>query len=235
MHLPPETQRKDATADVGPTKTEKTNRSPGQAQDVQRWRLIDVGKQTALHWISSGVAWIPEGKAADLLNKDCGIFALGDLVVDQMLGDYAGKVAVERGAWPTLPWAKTMVWNPRLRLRKELVPIGFHLLDTWQVAIPIDDYDVLASQVGSDEDRVRTMATIRDLRVPMYTPDLLFVKRCGDTERLLEQWRYQTESFEGGDPRLALLRALYVVKPLVLALPTTWVWKNMDDLQSKHG
>jgi len=188
---------------------------------------VDVGKQTALRWISEGDAWIPEGKAADLLSADCGVFIWGDEALGlEKLGDYAGKVETKAGGWPEMAWGKTMVYAPALRLRKELVPIGFHLLDTWQVAVPLFDYDKLAAHLGDEGDRERTEAVVRDLRVPLYCSELLFLRRCGDTERFLEKWK--EEQAGGGDRRFSLLRALYLTKPLVLALPTTWIWKDMQ-------
>jgi hypothetical protein len=203
----------------------------GKLRTYHPGEWVDVGKQTALRWIAEGSAWVPEGQAANLMQDDCGVFVWGDPARgEQALGDYVGKIATQAGDWPALPWSKTMIYNPAQRLRKELVPVGFHLLDTWQVAIPLFDYDKLAIHLGDEAERARTQAVVHDLRVPLYTDALLFVRRCGDTERLLEIWR--VEHVAGGDPRFSLLRALYQVKPLLLALPVTWLWKAMGDLKS---
>lgn len=186
---------------------------------------VDVGKQTALLWISEGAAWVPEGKAANLMGADCGVFVWGDLGRGEIaLGDYVGKIEIRAGSPPHLVWSKTLLYNPSLRLRKELVPIGFHLLDTWQVAAPLWDYKKLASDQGDETDQARTLAVVRDLRVPLFSPDLIFIRRCGDTERLLKTWH--KEQADGGDLRFSLLRAIYRVKPLILALPTTWIGKD---------
>jgi len=188
---------------------------------------VDVGKQTALYWISEGSAWIPEGKAVNLMSVDCGVFLWGDKDTGvERLGDYAGKIDVESGDWPALPWVKTMIYNPGLQLRRDLVPIGFSLLDTWQAAVPIWDYDKLALDLGDQAERDRTVGIIRDLRVPAYATDLMFVKRSDDTQRLMDVWR--DEHWQGNDPRLSFLRALYQVRPVILALPTTWIWKDMQ-------
>jgi hypothetical protein len=124
-----------------------------------------------------------------------------------------------------------MVYHPGLRLRKELVPVGFHLLDTWQVAIPLYDYDKLAIHLAQGAERERTAAVLPDLRVPMYAWELMFLRRCDETGELLRVWR-EEQGAPHAEPhadtlRLSLLRALYRVKPLVLALPTTWIWKDM--------
>jgi hypothetical protein len=188
---------------------------------------VAVGKQTAMLWISEGSAWVPEGKAVDLMGANCGVLILGNESAGKVaLGDYVGKIEIDvtgRGTLPErLPWPKTLLYNPLLKLRKELVPIGFHLLDTWQMAVPLWDYNDLASMSGEEEDRERTAAVLPDLRVPLYSPDLIFIRRCGDTDAFLQAWRDDDE----GDRRYSFLRALYRSKPLVLALPTTWIGKD---------
>ena len=209
----------------------------GKLRTYKQGDWVDVGKQTALLWISEGSAWIPEGAAVDLMGADCGVFLFGEYTPEQMsgvLGDYAGKVEAQCGLWPDdpstgsgqgLPWSKTLLYNPLLRMRKELTPVGFHLLDTWQVVAPLWYYDKLAADQGTDEDRELTAAVCHDLRVPLYSPDLVFVRRCGDTERFVADWGADDRK-NGGDRRFSLLRALYRCKPLVLAVPTTWIGKD---------
>jgi len=50
----------------------------------------------------------------------------------------------------------------------------------------------------------------------------VFVRRCPDTRRLVETWHAERARFPSGEDRLAFLRALYIVKPLVCDLPTVW-------------
>jgi len=104
-----------------------------------------------------------------------------------------------------------------------MIPVGVSLLDKWQVAAPLWDYEKLACHVANEPAREATKAIIHDLRVPLYDTSLIFVKRCGDTERLIEAWDW---SADGDEDRLAFLRALYEVKPLILALPITWTGKQ---------
>ena len=202
----------------------------GKLRTYKQGDWVDVGKQTALLWISEGAAWIPDGAAVDLMGADCGVFLFGDHSPEQMsaaLGDYAGKIEARCGAWPDgLPWSKTLLYNPHLKMRKELTPVGFHLLDTWQVCAPLWDYEKLAADQGSEADRELTAAVIADLRVPLYSPDLVFVRRCGDSERWLADWGSDDRGSKG-DRRFSLLRSLYRNKPLLLALPTVWIGKDM--------
>lgn len=125
-----------------------------------------------------------------------------------------------------LPFDRTLIWDPEAPLRLDLIPNGFHLITrfAWQIAVPLWSYEQLARDMGSEEARAATEAIIRDLRVPVYDPRVLFFRRCPETEALLETW--QEEAGCGSDDdgmRLAFMRALYRVKPLVCALPVTWV------------
>jgi hypothetical protein len=123
----------------------------------------------------------------------------------------------------SLPFSRTLLWDGLCHLRLDLVPAGFFRLTTgWQVAAPVYSYKRLAKDFGDDDDRERTKAVVRDLRVPVYDPRTVYVRRCGDTERFMDVWRDE----RGGDDRLAFLRALYIVKPTICALPPTWIKTN---------
>jgi len=117
-----------------------------------------------------------------------------------------------------IPYARTLFWNSKLSLRAELYPAGVGLLERWEVAVPIPDYNTLAAHVGSEADRAYTQELIHDLRVPVYEPGVLFLRRCQAGFDLLAAW-----NDESGERRLAFLRALYRAKPLVLALPSVWL------------
>jgi len=110
-----------------------------------------------------------------------------------------------------------MLWSPAIKLRRELIPLGFSLLDTWQIALPLQDYKRLACQIGGEEEKARTLEVVHDLRMLLYDTRLMFVKKCEETERLFETWQA-----DSGEPSLSFLRALYLTKPFVLALPPTW-------------
>jgi hypothetical protein len=182
---------------------------------------VDIGRQTAMLWISQGAAEIPNperwGKFA--ISGGAGVRILSNAegaLQHPILDPFRKNLEISIGA-PELPYERTMLWSPALKLRRELIPTGFSLLDTWQIAIPLQDYKRLACHVGGEEEQERTREVIRDLRVPLYDTRLMFIKKCEETERLLETWRA-----DEGDPSLSFLRALYTTKPLVLALPPTW-------------
>jgi hypothetical protein len=119
-----------------------------------------------------------------------------------------------------LPWDRTMIWDAQKKIRIELIPVGFHLLKTWEIAVPLVDYKTLALNLGTPEERTTTQAIIKDLRVPVYDPRLIFARKCENVEQLLQVWG--EERSQARDGRLSFLRSLYKVKPLILALPTSW-------------
>ena len=196
--------------------------TPGKKEQYTAGDWVPVGSQLAKSWLADGSARIPPQRVTELIGGDYGIVVVrGSKGLINQSGETEIK-AIESDR-PVLEYPLTLLWHPQALLRHELLPVGFSLLDTWQVACPLWDYDILASQISDEEDRQRTKVVIRDLRVPLYDTNLMYVKRCGDTERLIDLWNAE---MEGGDEKLAFLRALYQVKPLILALPITWTGKQ---------
>jgi len=122
---------------------------------------------------------------------------------------------------PSIAYERTLLIGDGIAVPWEMVPRGFDFLDTWEAAAPIWAYETLAADVARGSERERAEALIGDLRVPLYSTELLFLRRCENSERLLSLWRA-----DGGDERLAFLRALYELKPLFLALPRSWLAKR---------
>jgi hypothetical protein len=111
-----------------------------------------------------------------------------------------------------------------------LVPAGFEYLKRWDVAVPLWRYGVLAESLGSDAERARTRKIVRDLRIPVYGCELLFVADTELGRALVETWRREcappeSTPWTGGtlDERLAFLRSFFLVKPRLCALPRSWL------------
>lgn len=184
---------------------------------------VSIGKQTALGWIAANDAEIPPSEAHTLLGTECGIVALGpvtDPMKDLLRTQYDGALSLTSAVAPCLPFERTLIWDPSLALRPELLPAGFALLAKWQVAVPLCDYDILAANIGTWEDRAQTKTLMHNLQVMVYDPRLVFVQRCADTQRVIDAWAEETE--KGDDARLAFLRAVYRTVPIINALPMTW-------------
>lgn len=172
---------------------------------------VDVGRQTAQLWIAESVARAPMVEMKKLCANG-GIVATGE---NSMVSDLAAKGFTVTVGEPAIEYERTCIWNPDLALRAELVPVGIGLLNTWEMAVPIASYDILAKDWGTEEDRAKTEEVIRDLRCLVYDPRLIFAKDCPSAREVIRLW-------DGGD-ELTLLRAIYRVKPFICALPTTWV------------
>jgi len=182
----------------------------GMMQMKPRGAWVEVGKHQARQMQATGQCDIPNIKAREqLITDECGIVTQGSFTYNDI------KV-VEGGL--TLPFEKTFLYNQEISFNSNLIPIGFSLLDKWEIAVPIADYDVLARDVGTEEDRAKTLEITGDLRIPVYEPGIMFVRKTQSTEKLLEVFK-QEEGHKG----LAFIRALYQVKPYILALPTVWL------------
>lgn len=118
------------------------------------------------------------------------------------------------------PFARSMIVLPGIQTPWDMVPVGMNLLTRWDVAAPFARDGKLAYDLGTPEDRDRTVRVLHDLRVPTYAHELLLVRAAGAGPAFLSAWRAECD---GGDERLAFLRALATVKPLFLALPRSWL------------
>jgi hypothetical protein len=198
--------------------TKSKRLSPGGVHaDYQPGDWVKVGKQLALQWIANGEAIAPFPDAIQVEEPEgtAGIMHNGDPGKLPSLGVPFDTYEGAR----FLRWDKTCFWDVSVPVRHALFAVGFSLLNTWQLAVPLWDYRVLARDDpdSTDQEKEITARAIRDLRVPMYDTRLIFARRCEEVRLLLEYWEA-----EGGVGRLAFLRALYRAKPLVCALPVTW-------------
>jgi hypothetical protein len=192
----------------------KTIEVAGETKRLHPGDWVSVGRGLAERWVLAGEAWRPN----DDLTAPPGAGVLvrgqpnpGCRVLETLPHTQGGD---------HLPYPKTLVWDPALGCRAELLGVGFRLLEKWLVAAPLYSYDQLACHVGDEDDRERTRAVVRDLRVPLYDPRMVFVRRCAETVKLMAIWN--EERRRGRDERLALLRAIYQAKPVICALPVSW-------------
>jgi len=174
----------------------------------------EVSLHTARHLNAHGVVWVPDKYQPQLFAADCGIVTNDAPRVRSWLN--GSGVEVSEGDM-ALEFAKTLILNSALSITPGRLAVAFEWLDKWQVIAPLFSYDTLASGVGTAEERMQTEDVIRDLRVLLYQPGMVFIRRSAEGVALLEAWRKET-----GNPYLAFLRALYCIKPLVLALPVCW-------------
>jgi len=130
-----------------------------------------------------------------------------------------GVAVAVRTDW-ALPWQRTLFIAPNTCVPWDLLAVGFDFLARWDVAAPFWRTGVLATNVGTPAERERTARIMHDLRVPVYSHELLFVSNNQAGQALVSTWRAECAQ---GDERLAFLRALYIVKPTFCVLPRLWL------------
>lgn len=186
----------------------------GKTEQYYPGDWVQVGKQLALAWVAEGKALspFPEAVAVEEPEGTTGLMLFGGGDAPDLGIDYSSEGVYE------LRWHKTAFWSTDAPVHSAMFAIGFGLISRFEIAVPLWDYRHLAQdEQVEDDEREYTQKVIRDLRVPMYDIRLMFVRRCENTRRLFDAWEA-----EHSYTRLGFLRALYQVKPLVLALPVTW-------------
>ena len=192
----------------------------------QAGEWVEVKKQQAQLWLASGQAEILRN---DIRAKVVSLASCGVLITGGNAGEgeklirsrYGDEIGVQAGE-PSLPYPQTLIWDTRTPLRTELMMVGFHRLTSgWQVAAPLWRYRKLANGIGAPEEQQITREIVHDLRIPVYDPGLVYVRRCPQTQELIDQW--MDERTRGDNDKLAFLRALYLTKPIICALPVTWL------------
>lgn len=178
---------------------------------------VEVGGQLGRQWLATHQADRPDLPDINAL-PGCGVLVKGAL---EQVESLLSGIDVVSSDQPEMLFSKTLFWNTTTKLKPEFVPAGFNFLERWEVAAPLASYERLAADIGEEADRRYTVEIIRDLRVPYYNPDILFFRRCEGAKDFLTAWAEEQE--EGGDSRLAFLRALYRVKPLLQPLPVEWL------------
>ncbi len=136
-------------------------------------------------------------------------------------GAKRAKLDVQYSDAPVLAFDKTLIVASGTRVPWGLLPAAWHFLERWDAAVPLWRYGVLAADVGTKEERARTQAVVRDLRVLLHSVELLFVRDSEDGRALIAA--YNEELAGGGERRLAFLRAYYRTKPRMCVLPRTWL------------
>jgi len=131
-----------------------------------------------------------------------------------------GKLTVTVSQDWALPWERTLFITPGTCVPWELLGVGFNFLAKWDLAAPLWKAGMLARDVGAPADRERTQKVTRDLRVPVYAHELLFVRASEAGRAFLAAWRAECSH---GEERLAFVRALYMIKPVFCVLPRLWL------------
>lgn len=190
----------------------------GKMRQVHPGDWCQVGRHQAREWLANNQCEILKREVLttvqDLTN--CAIYLKNSNEQER------GHISAKFPGVPIVDWrgypakhGRFLVWDMTAQLRQDLILVGFNLLLKWQCAIPLVGFDVLAEAVGTPVEQEETKTVVHDLRVPMYNPKVIFARRCHETMGLFDRW--------DGVGELSFLRALYQSRPIVNALPPTWI------------
>lgn len=188
---------------------------------------VDVGKQTALQWLRSGEAVLPsqasrQGLGALVDLRDCQVVVTGGRDLQRDVLNLYPDLAVVSGP-DVAPTGKTLYYDTTLGdVRLDLWASAFGWLDRFDVVCPLLSYDKLAADLGTAKERALTKDVVRELRVPVYEPALLWLRHNATTVKLTVAYDHELKRGEG-NRHLSFLRALYQTAPLVVAAPPTWL------------
>ena len=121
-------------------------------------------------------------------------------------------IAVERGDC-------VLFLAPDVSVAPKDIEAGFRWLENWDVLMPIKSYELLAQDFIHEG--CESTVDIRDGRQPVYDERVTFA-RLGSSADALFVVRDE-ETCEDDDCPLPMLRAIWKAKPLLLALPESWV------------
>lgn len=147
-----------------------------------------------------------------------GVVLRADSRADRDSGNRLG-IAVRVGLGWEMPFDVSLFVAPGTPVPWDILADGLEMVQAWDLAAPFTREKALACDIGSDADRAATLPVVGDLRIPVYSPDLVFARRIDASRRLLQSWADDA----AGDPRLSFLRALHRVKPRFCVLPRLWL------------
>jgi hypothetical protein len=203
--------------------TPKTIEVHGHGTQYKPGEWVEVGKMLARQWLGDGSAIVPRESIRTSITDfaNCGIVVYsGDAepVQNVVQSRFTGLPVVSGEI--RLEFAQTLLYDVTCPLRLDLAVIGFHRLTAgWQIAAPLWNYSQLARDIGTEAERAQTETIIHDLRVPLYDTRLVYVRRSPQTEQFISIWKAERKA---GDDKLAFMRALYITKLVMCALPVTW-------------
>ena len=112
---------------------------------------------------------------------------------------------------------KILLLDGALNVDMEFVRHIFRWLDIWEFAVVFYNYDLMLADIANKRDREKIESSIYDLRVPLYRDDIIFIRNCENSKLLLAC--YEKEKLNYNSSMVALLKAIWKIKPLILYLP----------------
>ena len=168
---------------------------------------------------------------ANFANMDAGVLTIGHTAPEEMCKSYG--LDIRRSNKVGLPWERTVLWYPGKNLTAEAIVLGLMRIDAedphlaWEMAVMLDSKSRLAKDVGTEEDKARTLEVLGDLRLPVYETGVIWVRNTEMTQAVLQLWRAEVDA--GADERHAFLRTIYSCRVLLCTLPSDWIGQWMRE------
>jgi hypothetical protein len=157
--------------------------------------------------------------------QGAGVLAIGDAAPLPGLDAYG--IAFERSAKLALPWTLTVLWTPGAHLTTTGAAFGLTRITAggadiaWEMSVALQSDTRLAGDVGSQQERDKTLALLGDLRLPLYDTGVLWARKTPTTEEVIQLWQEELDA--GADPTHAFLRVIYTHPLLMCTLPADWI------------
>jgi len=182
---------------------------------------VQVSRTKAIYLQNEGIAKIPDNTIYKHLSlKDCGVAMIGPSAESKSVSIYPASLPTRALDIPGIPFPRTILWNPDTPANVPLFMAGLNLLEKWDILAPIKDYELLAQDYVTEDDREWASEMLPDLRLPLFNMDLLFIKKNDVTSHLVTLWNEFVATGHASD--ISFLCAVYHTRPLLLSLPIIW-------------
>lgn len=157
--------------------------------------------------------------------KDTGVVTLPGAKAPKAVASFG--IFVKECLIPELPWKRTLIMGEGSSTTIETVALGLMRVATeddfpgWEMAAMLGSRTRLARDVGTKEDKARTLELIGGLEIPVYDSGLVWVRRTKATMSVIKIWRDELKI--GADPQHAFIRAIYGQSVKLCSLPAEWI------------
>lgn len=196
-------------------------------------------KQKARELVAGGRAIMPgteEAKTAVIGDlSDAGIVVRngGESVAGHIIAQYEA-LRVQVSEFPALPFNRTLILDAVFPMLPQRCVLGLARVEqlekqaiAWEAAAMLQGHDVLVSSEGSAEDREGTKELIGDLRLPVYQPAAVWLRKTRATDAFVQAWADELK--KGTGEIHAMTRALYTNRIILCTLPQGWLAKWLGE------
>jgi len=191
---------------------------PGDWFEVHNQEMLELLARRAVNTTAQVIK-------AEFKLKDAGVLLLPGAQAPSDIEDTG--VEVKHADTIELPWSLTAVLDKGALTTTTSTLLGLMRIDcdddypAWEMAAILESATELARDVGTVQEKERTLAIVGDLRVPIYNPSMVWIRRTTETENVIQLWN--AEKAQGTERHHAFLRAIYQHGVMLCTLPANWI------------